>query len=355
MSFTDPNSPSLVLSPLADPVAGAIFANVEVAGLASESIIRATLKAENEPMLVGKIISVTPQRTHLSPTRRGCRVDIDTKTDANEYVRYEVQIAPEAHIMIRDLFSASHLFAENSSKGDTSAQMAATMPKVIYINLLGYILRKQNTDMVQPFKVMYTKPPQEVAIPNFGGYNIQLPRLLEADANFNDDLYCWCYTLYTAHNQKKTIREVVAMTPELQAFAERDAGFQQFNDRYDHVSADPKTRREYAMWFNEALRQEGMREWAYRDGRQETIDEYEPMLAKAVQQRAEAEQQRAEAVQQRAEAIQQRAEAERKHRESEQKRKADLFATLQVMKNMGLSDAAIAEAFPSLVDEIADM
>ena len=70
MSSIDPNDSNLVLSPLADPVAGAIFANAEVAGLASESLINATLKEEKEPALAGKVISVTPQRTHSSPTRR---------------------------------------------------------------------------------------------------------------------------------------------------------------------------------------------------------------------------------------------------------------------------------------------
>ena len=318
MSSTDPNDPNLILSPLADPVAGAIFANVEVAGLASESIITATLKAEKEPMLVGKIISVTPQRTHSSPERRGCRVDVDTKTDANEFVRYEVQISPELHIMVRDLFSAAHLFTESSSKGDTSAQMAAKMPKVIYINLLGYILRKANKDMVQPFKVMYTKPPGEVAIPNFGGYNIQLPRVLEMDANFDDDLYCWCYALYTAHTEKKTVQEVVSMTPGLQAFAERDAGFRQFNDRYEIVSADPETRREYAMWFDEALREKGMLDWA----RQEVRDEYEPKLAEAEQKRKESEQ---------------------KRKESEQKHKSDKIQMARKMKDKKMSIKEIIE------------
>jgi len=331
---TDANDPNLVLSPLADPVAGAIFANVEVAGLASESIINATLKSENEPALAGKIISVTPQRTHLSPTRRGCRVDIDTKTDANEFVRYEVQISPDMYIMVRDLFSASHLFTENSSKGDTSVQMAAKMPKVIYINLLGYILRKSNTDMVQPFKVMYTKLPHEVAIPNFGGYNIQLPRLLEMEANFNDDLYCWCYALYTAHIENKSVQEVVSMTKGLQAFAERDAGFRQFNDRYETVSADPKTRHEYAMWFNEALREEGMLAWARQEGR----DEVEPKLA----------------------------EAERKLEYSERKRKEDLEAAAwkrkedkkQIARNMktrGMSIADIVEMTGLSTDEAKEV
>jgi len=338
VSSIDPNDPNLVLSPLADPVAGAIFANAEVAGLASESIIRATLKAEKEPMLIGRIISVTPQRTHSLPKRRGCRVDIDTETNANEFVRYEVQIAPEMHIMVRDLFSAAHLFTEKSAKGDTSAQMAAKMPKVIYINLLGYILRKLNTEMVQPFKVMYTKPPHEVAIPNFGGYNIQLPRLLEMKPDFTDDLYCWCYTLYTAHIENKTIREVVSMTPKLQAFAKRDAGFQQFCDRYETVSASPETRREYVLWFDETLREEGMLDWA----RQEVRDEYEPRLAEAERKRKE-----------------DLAEAQQKHKEdladAQRKRKEDLISAARVMKDEGVPIEVIAKAFPLLASEIEEI
>jgi len=334
MNSINPNDPNLVLSPLADPVAGAIFANAEVAGLASESIIKATLKAEKEPMLVGKIISVTPQRTHSSPKLRGCRVDIDTKTDANEFVRYEVQIAPEMHIMVRDLFSAAHLFTESSSKGDTSVQMAANMPKVVYINLLGYILRKSNKDMVQPFKVMYTKPPSEVAIPNFGGYNIQLPRLLEMDANFEDDLYCWCYALYTAHLEKKSVQEVVSMTKGLQAFAEIDLGFQQFCDRYEIVSAAPETRREYAMWFNESLRLKGMYDWARQEGR----DEVELRLAKVEQKLEEAERKRKDELE-----------------EAERKRKDELLSAAQSMKNQGVPIETIKIAFPSLVHEFEEL
>jgi hypothetical protein len=177
--------------------------------------------------------------------------------------------------------------------------------------------------MVQPFKVMYTKPPSEVAIPNFGGYNIQLPRLLEMDANFEDDLYCWCYALYTAHLEKKTVQEVVSVSPGLQAFAERDAGFRQFTDRYQTVSADPETRREYAMWFDEALREEGMLAWARQEGR----DEVEPRLA----------------------------EAEQKLKDAEQKSKAEMVSAARVMKDAGLPIATIKIAFPSLADEIEEL
>ena len=109
---------------------------------------------------------------------------------------------------------------------------------------------------------------------------------------------------------------MVAITPELQAFATRDVGFQQFCDRYETVSADPETRREYAMWFDEALREEGMLDWARQEGRDEVRDEYEPRLA-----------------------------------EAEQK----LLDVARSMKNQGISIEAIKTAFPSLVSEIEEL
>ena len=54
------------MSPLADPVFSAIYANADVAGLAMESFICAVLEADNET-LVGKVTSVTPQQVQLQP------------------------------------------------------------------------------------------------------------------------------------------------------------------------------------------------------------------------------------------------------------------------------------------------
>jgi len=179
-----------VLSPLADPVLAAIFADEKVAGLAAGSLIRVTLAPDN--VMINRIIRVTPQRSHTDPLNRGCRVDVEALTDNNEIIIVEVQITPDYNIIERDLFSASHIFIDTSGKGTTSAQMAAKMPKVIYINILvDYTIRDDNTDIIQPFKIMYTKSPQRVAIDNFSGYNVQLPRLIGMVPDFTDDLYCW--------------------------------------------------------------------------------------------------------------------------------------------------------------------
>jgi len=47
----------IALSPLADPIMNAIFANVEVAGLAAESLVRVIFEADGEKAYLGKVVS----------------------------------------------------------------------------------------------------------------------------------------------------------------------------------------------------------------------------------------------------------------------------------------------------------
>ena len=164
MTDLEPTDTNIILSPLADPVFGAIYANAEVAGLAMDSFISAVLETENES-LAGKIKSITPQQVHTSPRRRSCRVDVESDTYENENVVTEVQ------------------------------------------------------------------------------------------------------------TEGKTIREVLAMSQALQDYANKDAGFQQFCDRYSFVSADPNTRKEYVLWANERMREAGEKEWAYNEGVEQGIEQ----------------------------------------------------------------------------------
>ena len=263
----------IALSPLADPIMGAIFANVEVAGLAAASLVRVILEAEGERAYVGKVVSVTPQRSHIDVDNRSCRVDIEIVTDINQRIIAEVQTNPDSSIMQRDLFTASHIFVESSSKGTKSYEMANNMPIVIAINILTYNIREDSTDVLQPFMIMYTKPPIRKAIPQFGGYNIQLPRLLEMEPNFSSGLYCWFYTIYTAHRENKTISEVMEMIPQLQEYAKEDSGFMQFCEQYKMVAADPQTRKEYFIWYKNRWREAGMFQAAREEGMQRGREE----------------------------------------------------------------------------------
>jgi len=168
-------------------------------------------------------------------------VDVEVETDANELIIFEIQIFTDININVRNLFSSSHAFVSTSKKGYSPAEMAKNMSRTIHINLLNFTIRDNNDELVQPFKILYTKPPTEVAIENFSGYDIQLPAVEKMDQDFSNPLYCWCYTLYTAHKEEKTIEEVIAVTPELKAFAQTDSGYNQFCEQYSLADADPKT------------------------------------------------------------------------------------------------------------------
>jgi hypothetical protein len=50
------------------------------------------------------------------------------------------------------------------------------------------------------------------------------------------------------------------MNAQLQQFANEDAGFRQFCERYSRVAADPRTRREYHDWIYEQMREQGLKE-----------------------------------------------------------------------------------------------
>ena len=280
METNEPTKSVIVMSPLANPVVNAIFSSVDAAGMAAESIISAVLKSDKTD-LKGRIIRVTPQRTYDSPFYRGCRVDVEVETDANERIIFEVQIYTDTNLNSRNLFSSSHTFITTSKKGDSPAKMTSNMPRTIHINLLNFMTRENNGELVQPFKIMYTKPPAEVAVENFGGYDIQLPAVENMTKDFTDPLYCWCYTLYTAHKEEKTIEEVITMTPELQTFAQTDSGYHQFCKQYNLAVADPGTLNEYRNWVLDDMREQGMIEGGRREGRKEGRKE-ERELWKAV-------------------------------------------------------------------------
>jgi predicted transposase/invertase (TIGR01784 family) len=261
----------VALSPLADPVVAAIFSDVDSAGLAIQSFLGAALAEDG--VRIGKVIEVTPQSYYKHPGERGCRIDVKASTDDNERALFEVQLNPDPTIFRRNLFSAARMLTDSSKSGTTHAELAESMPKVISINILNYDIRRDSKHFLQPIKLLYTKPPHTVALPQFSIYNIQLPRFRESEQDFNNPLYCWIYAMDTAMRQKVTIREVISMTPELQHFATGDTGFVQYCERYDRVASDPDTRDEYYNWIDEQIRQHGMMLGAEEKGRLRGVKE----------------------------------------------------------------------------------
>ncbi|MDR1787041.1 MAG: PD-(D/E)XK nuclease family transposase, partial [Treponema sp.] len=103
------------LSPLADPVVGAIFSDAEHAGLAAASLIGAVLACDG--VTIGKVLSVTPQRHHKYPDERGIRIDVEIITAANEAVIIEVQLHTDMALLQRNLFAAARVFVDRVPEG----------------------------------------------------------------------------------------------------------------------------------------------------------------------------------------------------------------------------------------------
>ena len=144
--------------------------------------------------------------------------------------------------------------------------MARKLPRVIHINILGYTIRGGSKELVEPYKIMYTKGQREVAIPHFSGYNIQLPIVPEMEPDFESGLYAWCYTLHTAHTEKKSAKEVVTMTPALQDYFDQKPGFAQFCERHELVACDPLARKSYLAWVLDVMKYQGQLEAAEEIG-----------------------------------------------------------------------------------------
>ncbi|MDR1786511.1 MAG: PD-(D/E)XK nuclease family transposase [Spirochaetaceae bacterium] len=249
-------NPQEPLSPLADPVIGAIFCDVEHAGAAVASLAGAVFAKDD--FSIGRIVSVTPQRYYKIPGERGVCIDIEGRSDQNEYAIIEIQINTDPSILLRNLLGASRIYAAKVPEGTHPRDLVKMTPKVLAINILDYSLRdtRQNKDYVQPVKLLYTKPPQETALTQFAIYNIELPKFREAAADFGDKLYCWIYALEKAHREKKTVEEVIKMTPQLQGFAKEDEGFRQFCEQYHRVASDPATRNDYYWWWIDMARKD---------------------------------------------------------------------------------------------------
>jgi hypothetical protein len=82
--------------------------------------------------------------------------------------------------------------------------------------------------------------------------------------------------MYKADSEKKTIGEVVEMTPQLQAYSKRDAGFKQYCIQYGRVSSDPDVRNEYFDWVEGLMREAGMKYAAERIARKKFLNRKTP-------------------------------------------------------------------------------
>jgi predicted transposase/invertase (TIGR01784 family) len=244
------------MSPLADPVVGAIFDGVENAGLAAQSLVGSILAEDG--VKIGKVTAVTPQRYYKDiPLMRGCRVDILVESENSPKTLVEVQMSEEP-IMARNMFEYAHAIVSSVPQGILTVDLYNAVPKIVVINICNFPVRTTgNNDFLQPVKQMYTKNP-EVAQDYLNIYNVQLPNFRESEHDLTKPLHAWLFILDTANQKGITVKEVIDMFPELNEVVTTDPGFGQFMHRYDSVTSDPEVRKEYDMFMSEKMRMSGI-------------------------------------------------------------------------------------------------
>jgi hypothetical protein len=173
-------------SPFADPVVSAVFNSVETAGRAIQSLGNSVTECDG--IVIADVISVTPQSYTKLPEFRGTRVDVKSKTSANQELICEVNMYANSSIHYRNFLTAANLIVNTSQEGTTAAEMARNVPQIIFINILDFIIRKDNPDWLQPSKFFYTKPPVNVAFPKINIYDIELRTWTKKTVHKNDSM-----------------------------------------------------------------------------------------------------------------------------------------------------------------------
>ncbi|MDR0991852.1 MAG: Rpn family recombination-promoting nuclease/putative transposase [Ruminococcus sp.] len=259
------------MSPLADPIVGAIFESVEKAGLAAQSLVGSILAEDG--IKIGKVKAVTAQKYYKeNPLGRGCRVDILVESGSNENTLIEVQMSPQP-IMARNLFEYAQFVVSTLQSGTPTYDISRHLPKIVVINICDFDVRsKGNDDFIQPVKQMYTKNP-EVAMDYLNIYNVQLTKFREKEHDLSKPLNAWLMMLDTANQKKISVEEVIKMYPELGNTVRSDPGINQFVGQYNVVSNSPLMRSEYDMYLSELFRIGGIEQYAYDEGLEKGIKE----------------------------------------------------------------------------------
>jgi hypothetical protein len=254
----------------------ATFADYNSAGLALESLKREILGTEMSNA-VGRIVEVVAQDYNKLTGVRGTKCDVRCTTENGYIIIFEMQFHRDETILLRNDLETSQKVVEGTHEGLTHKELPKSVPIVICIDFLNYSVRdkNENGDYLQTAGQCWLKPPITPIDKYPTKFVIQISRFLESGMNFNVGLDCILFAMCEAHQQHKTLREVINMHAELQTYEQRDPGFRQMADRFDTVVSSPDVRQAYGRWFINALRDEGMLSAARNDGIAEERERWE--------------------------------------------------------------------------------
>lgn len=175
------------------------------------------------------------------------RVDVMVRTLSGRIFDIEVQIAHDA-ITNRSIFYGARIISDEFKSGTQYDEM----PQVRCINILDFMVREDNEELIQPVSMMFEKKPIREATDVFKIYHIQMPVFRKKFKTLEDvkgnPFHTWLYALGTGYQNKE----------EMEMLAEMSDGLKNFAQKYNVAINDPKLIRLYRM-EQDAIRDENSR------------------------------------------------------------------------------------------------
>jgi predicted transposase/invertase (TIGR01784 family) len=245
-----PNSlpEKIYLSPLADPVVGAIFQNERVSALAMKSLVNAVLADSDDP-LIGDVIKVISQSTQSGGQHRSYRIDVEAITNAGEFIIFEVQMASFRFMNERLLFYAESVLAAGAIIGDKLEDVISKSPKVIALTILNFDLVQTGPNFHQVGEIIYREKPRAKLTDKLEIHHLILPKFRNIKPDLTKPLHLWLEALCLSIKNEETLEDIVKNNKHLSDFYNTDHGFAQFVDRYGLVASDSETKTKYKRWL----------------------------------------------------------------------------------------------------------
>ena len=201
------------------------------------------------------------------------RVDVIVRTLSDRIFDIEVQIAKD-EMNNRDFFYGARILSSEFKSG----QKYSEMPKIRIINILDFLVRKDNSDLVQTVGLNYEKEPKREATDVFKIYHIQMPVFRNTHKDFEsvkgNMFYTWLYLFDTGYKNEEEMKMIASISDGMRNFAQR----------YSIAINDPRLVKLYEM-EQDAIRDENSRlDFARREGERKGI--MEGILQSAVRMKA---------------------------------------------------------------------
>ena len=238
------------LSPLNNLVFASLFQDMESAPAMLE-LLNAILGAVNEEP-VEEILSIRSEYPLIAKSigSKYGRVDVLVRTESKRVFDIEVQIDRDA-MNNRSFFYGGRLMADEFKEGVPYGEM----PKLRVINLLDFVMRDDNRELVQPIIFAYEKEPMREATDVFKIFNIQMPVFRKEhktlDSVKGNTFYTWLYLLDRGYESEAEMETMAAISDGMRTFAQR----------YNIAINDPDLKALYRM-EQDALHEEASRIWS---------------------------------------------------------------------------------------------